>query len=118
MSTTTTAPARAVEPRTEGPPAAGLRLTRRGRLAVFLTCLAVACAGLVMVAGAALGTGEAGEPVPTEQVTVQPGDTLWGIASQAVPGADPRDVIEQIRDLNRIGASLQAGEKIQVPIAR
>lgn len=98
--------------------AGALRLTRRGRLTVFLTCLAAVCAGLVMVAGAAIGAGDAGRPVPTEVVTVQPGDTLWEIATEAAPDADPRDVIEQIRDLNRIGASLQAGEKIHVPIAR
>ncbi|HET7328715.1 MAG TPA: LysM peptidoglycan-binding domain-containing protein [Nocardioidaceae bacterium] len=95
-------------------PAGGLRLTRRGRLALFLTCLAMACAVLVAVAGAALG---AGEPVPTEVVTVQPGDTLWGIASQVAPGADPRELIDQIHELNTVGANLQVGDKLDVPVS-
>ena len=90
-----------------------VRLTRRGRLAVFLTCLAAACAALVLVAGAAIGSGEA---APTRTVTVQPGDTLWGIAAQAAPGEDPRQVIDRIRELNPVGASLQAGDKLEVPV--
>lgn len=99
-------------------PGGGLRLTRRGRLAIFLACMAAVCATLVMVAGTAIGSGEAGEPVPTRVVTVQPGDTLWGIAAQVAPGADPREVIEQIRDLNAVGATLQAGDKLDVPVSR
>jgi len=99
-------------------PTGELRLTRRGRLAVFLACLALVCVALMLASGAATGSGEPGEPVPTRVVTVQPGDTLWAIASRAAPGEDPRDTIEQIQDLNAIGSSLQSGQKIHVPVSR
>lgn len=95
--------------------AGALRLTRRGRLMVFLTCLVAACAALLVVAGTAIGSGE---PVPTQVVTVQPGDTLWGIAAEVAPGEDPRDVILQIRELNTVGVSLQVGDKLDVPVRR
>lgn len=93
-----------------------LRLTRRGRLVVFLACLVVACVASLVVAGGATGSGEAGEPMPTRQVTVHPGETLWGIAAEVTADRDPREIIEEIRQLNDIGASLQAGDKIDVPV--
>lgn len=94
-----------------------LRLTRRGRLVIFFGCLAVLCAGLVLLAGAALGAGESGPAVPTQEVTVHSGDTLWEIATQVDPEADPREVVEEIRELNDFGGALQAGDKIDVPAA-
>ena len=52
-----------------------VRLTRRGRLVVFLTSLFLVLGVAIMLAGGAVGTGSAGEPIPTEIVTVAPGDT-------------------------------------------
>ena len=49
-------------------------------------------------------------------VTVAPGDTLWSIASQAAPDRDPRDVIEEIRQLNDMpGDVLPIGVVLRVP---
>ena len=59
-----------------------VRLTRRGRLVVFLTSLFLVLGVAIMLAGGAVGTGSAGEPIPTEIVTVAPGDTLWDIADR------------------------------------
>ena len=58
-----------------------VRLTRRGRLVVFVTSLLLALAVAFVLAGGAVGTDEAGQQVPTEIVQVAPGDTLWGIAA-------------------------------------
>jgi LysM repeat protein len=50
------------------------------------------------------------------QVVVQPGQTLWSIASAAEPSADPRGVIEQIMSVNDLTSTkLPVGEEIWVP---
>jgi LysM repeat protein len=49
-------------------------------------------------------------------VTVQPGDTLWAIASSRYPGSDVRDKVWQIEQANHLaGKTLQPGETLQVP---
>jgi LysM repeat protein len=50
------------------------------------------------------------------QVVVRPGETLWSIARQAEPSADPRIVVQQIIDVNALsGPTIQAGELLWVP---
>jgi LysM repeat protein len=50
-------------------------------------------------------------------ITVQPGDTLWGIAREIAPGEDPREVIAEIERLNSsVGAVIQAGDELVVPV--
>lgn len=102
--------------RPDGGPGA-LRLTRRGRLVVFLTFLAAALGGLVFaVGGVATGSGERGAPVPVTTVQVESGDTLWSIATRAAPGEDPRDLIDEIEELNSLSGSLEVGTEIAVPV--
>jgi Tfp pilus assembly protein FimV len=96
-----------------------LRLTRRGRLVVFLAGLVAVLAVLfVVLSDVATGTAERGEPVPVKMVQVESGDTLWTIASRAAPGQDPRDLIDEIEELNALHGSLQVGSKIAVPLDR
>ena len=53
----------------------------------------------------------------TEQVTVQPGQTIWSIAAEGYPDDDTRAVVGQIVKLNSLGeAPVYAGEKIRVPV--
>jgi Tfp pilus assembly protein FimV len=106
------------EPRTRTR-AGTLRLTRRGRLVVFLAGLVAVLAVLfVVLSDAATGTAERGEPVPVRMVEVESGDTLWTIASRAAPGQDPRDLIDEIEELNSLHGSLQVGSRIAVPLDR
>ena len=50
------------------------------------------------------------------RVIVQPGESLWTIATQAEPAADPRSVVQQIIDLNALGGtSIQPGQRLWVP---
>lgn len=52
----------------------------------------------------------------TEEVTVQPGQTVWSIAAERYPDDDPRGVVGEIVKLNHLNsAPIYAGEKIQVP---
>jgi hypothetical protein len=95
-----------------------LRLTRRGR--VVLTALA-AIPVLVVVALAVLNGGQASAGdqqahVHFQTVTVQPGETLWQLAGEEAPNADPRDFVQDVIDLNALGGSdLQAGQQIAIP---
>ena len=122
MSSTTLAPATMRPPTRTARPAdrpGYLRLTRRGRLVVFLTCLLAAVSVLfVLLSDAATGSAERGRPVPVRVVQIEPGDTLWSIATRAAPGEDPRDLIDQIEELNSLDGSLRVGSEIAVPLDR
>ncbi len=114
MSTLSLAPAFATAPARAR---STVRLTRRGRLVVFLTSLFLALAVAFMLAGGAVGTDEPGQQIPTEIVKVAPGDTLWGIASDVATDGDVRAMMQQIERLNALeSAGLQAGQKLRVPV--
>lgn len=95
----------------------GVRLTRRGRLVVWMAVLAVVCAGLVLVAAPAVSTGTAHHP-RTEVVVVAPGETLWDIAREMDPEEDPRSVVAEIAELNDVpdAGALRVGQPISVPV--
>ena len=113
MSTLSLAPAFTAIPRARST----VRLTRRGRLAVFLTSLFLVLGESFVLAGGAVGTGEAGQPAPTEIVQVAPGDTRWGIASEIATDGDVRSMMSEIERLNALeSAGLAAGQKLRVPV--
>lgn len=97
-----------------------LRLTVRGRrvLAAAAAFPAAAALALAVVGGsAAIATPDAGMPVGSfETVTVAAGESLWSIAQDIAPSADPRDVVSAIERLNALeGGTLTAGQKLSVP---
>ncbi len=98
------------------PRGTSVRLTRRGRLVVFvLSMLVVLALGLVWAAGS-VATDEAGVPQPTTVVTVGTGDTLWGIASELADDGGTRAMINQIEELNALESGmLVAGQRLVVP---
>ncbi|MCU1557532.1 MAG: LysM peptidoglycan-binding protein [Microbacteriaceae bacterium] len=95
-----------------------LHLTKRGR--VVLTTLAalplvIAAFYFATNGGGATASGEVGS-VSFQHVTVQPGETLWQLAGDIAPSADPRDVVADIVHLNQLaGADIQAGQKLAIP---
>jgi LysM domain len=102
-----------------------VRLTRRGRIVVTVMLTAVSLS-LVVLAWLAIAakTAQAADggqsPGAVYQnlasVVVHPGQTLWSIASQAEPTADPRIVMQQIIDLNALhGTSVVPGQRLWVP---
>ena len=106
------------------PVTSGVRLTRRGRavvkiLVTMAILLVVALAGL---AGAA-SVQAAGSGAPARSVyrhltatVVRPGESLWTLAIQAQPDADPRIVVQQIIDVNALpNSTVWAGERLWVP---
>ena len=97
-----------------------IRLTRRGRLA--LLCVAVMCMLFGFSIGNLVSFGSSAPSYPTtpsagsQTIVVQPGQTLWGIATQAAPHADPRATVQRIIDLNHLaGTNLQVGESLALP---
>jgi len=95
-----------------------LRLTKRGRGVVT----ALAAAPLVIAAFVfALNGGGAtatlgGSEVPFHYMTVDSGESLWQLAETIAPGADPRDVIEQLMQLNRLESSeVFPGQQLAIP---
>ena len=50
------------------------------------------------------------------QVVVKPGQSLWSIALNAEPKADPRVVVQQIMEFNALGTQVVVpGESLWVP---
>ena len=88
-------------------------------LSVELAVTAVLALGMLVVllpgAWRAMATAKVEGPT-TLAVTVQPGDTLWGIAAAIDPGADPRALMAEIRELNGLVQSgLAPGQVLVVP---
>lgn len=100
-------------------PATRLRMTARGRrtlVALASVPLAAGIAVAVLSGGNAIASNEAAVSATFETVTVVPGDSLWSIASKVAPNEDPREVIDEISDLNMLdGATLQVGDELAIP---
>ena len=95
-----------------------VRLTRRGRLVVFVVGLLVAVAIAVAFASGSVATSEKGEPVPTDTIVVGTGVTLWDIASARAEGGDVRNMMSTIQQLNHLESGmLVAGQRLRVPTA-
>lgn len=102
----------------------GVRLTRRGRVVVVVFAAVIVLVvlwGAEGLAARAGGRDHRDRPVPDGRrvvpVVVRPGDTLWGIAERAEPGADTRRAVEHILELNGLpdDTLVQPGQRLSVP---
>jgi hypothetical protein len=91
-------------------------------VAILIVLAMVLLAALAWLAGTARAEVAGSGPRPGAMyrglapVIVRPGQSLWDIAAQAEPAADPRGVIQEIIDLNALrGMSVQPGERLWVP---
>ena len=97
-----------------------VRLTRRGRVAVAVVSALLIFMASVALATAAQATHSArGTAAPGRylaRVVVRPGQSLWTVAEAYDPGADTRQVIADIEQMNSMtGDQLQPGETLWVP---
>jgi LysM repeat protein len=96
-----------------------LRITRRGY--AFLTLvvampLVIAALGIALNGGGAAATDQAAS-VSFSHVTVRAGQSLWHLAAEIAPTADPRDVVSDIVHLNRLASAVvQPGQSIAIPL--
>ncbi len=77
----------------------------------------LAVLGAVAAANLALALGvHGGTPAVYTEVVVQPGDTLWSIASEHYPGDDVRVRVDDIEHLNGLHSPLiEAGQTLRLP---
>ena len=100
-----------------------LRLTRRGRFVLTVIIAAVAMIVSLLCASAADLAQASSHRAPARagyrgmtRITVQPGQTLWSIASSARPSANTQTVVQRIIDANAMGGTLlKAGQLLWVP---
>lgn len=104
-----------------------LRLTRRGRLLMFgmpaLALLATLVVGIFFLAGSLINQAQASSNdapgVLAEEIKVDSGDTLWGVATEIDSDQEIRVLISQIAELNDLDSSeLQPGQVLYVPVER
>ncbi|TMG65229.1 MAG: LysM peptidoglycan-binding domain-containing protein [Chloroflexi bacterium] len=88
------------------PRAGGLRARR-----------AVVVAGAVVAISLGLAVAAHGGTAPAfTTVVVQPGDTLWGIASEHYPADDVRARVQDIEQANGLrGPTIEVGQSLRLP---
>ncbi|HEX6548131.1 MAG TPA: LysM peptidoglycan-binding domain-containing protein [Candidatus Dormibacteraeota bacterium] len=80
-------------------------------------------AGLVVVVVAFLllalaRVAHGSQPAAYDTITVKPGDTVWSIATQRYPDADPRERVEVILEANHLARPVvYPGQQLRVPAA-
>ncbi len=90
------------------------RLQSPGRLARAAVIFAVGIGfSISSISGSV--AGDSG-PVDLDYITVQQGESLWELASQHAPKADPRDWIAEVVMLNALNSiDLTPGQQIALP---
>ena len=99
-------------------PAPRLRITPRGRF--VLGSLAVIPAVVIaLFLGVGAPGAQAGNEVGSDAfttVSVAPGQSLWQLAEQVAPQADPREVVADILTLNNLDSGdVQPGQELAIP---
>jgi hypothetical protein len=92
--------------------APAIRLTPRGRMV-----MAAAAAITLIGAMSAIGNVQAGasDSRNPQVVVVQPGESLWTIAQDVAPQADPRATVVELKRLNGLTSSVvQVGQALVV----
>jgi LysM repeat protein len=100
------------------PLAPRLRITARGRavlLALVATPLVIAALIFGLNTGGAVATQQPATDTFT-YVTVESGQSLWDIAADVAPAADPREFVADVVSLNQLeSAELQPGQQLAIP---
>ena len=113
------ADARTYGPRTDGPVTDGPRVQpaevyRRRRLLVLAVVFSMVV-GLWSYGNSSQSTSTTDtRSLDAVVVVVQPGDTLWSIATWLDPGADPRRLVDELSDLTG-STTLQPGQRLVIP---
>lgn len=96
-----------------------LRLTKRGRAVLTtLAALPLIVAALVFGLNGGMATATSTTSATAFQyVTVEAGQSLWQLALQVAPSADPREVISDVVHLNQLSSpDVQVGQRLAIPL--
>jgi hypothetical protein len=100
------------------PAAPRLRLTARGRFVFGMLAVIPAVAVSLLLGPNVLGAQaslESGADTFT-YVSVAPGQSLWQLAEDVAPQADPREVVADIVSLNNLSSGdVQPGQRLAIP---
>lgn len=99
-------------------PVVKLRLTVRGQAVLVALVTIVLVVAVSFFTFGATGANASLDSAPNDftYVSVQPGQTLWQLATDLDPQSDPRDVIAEIVLLNALPSSdVEAGQRIAIP---
>lgn len=118
--TFTTAPSTTFAPTRRRPVPTAATYRRRRLVAAAVAVLVLVALVNVLVSLLGVDARPAGveraRPVVERSVVVQPGDTIWSIASHlAADGGDVRPVVDAIVEANG-GSELQVGERLVVVV--
>jgi hypothetical protein len=101
--------------RREYTPHARLRLTRRGRLALLISAIALLFTAFSVGQVMSNAAGPGPSAPSTHTVVVAPGDTAWSIARQAMPHLDGRDAVDRLLAMNHSDGNIRVGQTLTVP---
>ena len=94
---------------------------RRQRLIEGRRRLAALVAALAVITGVILGGGSGGtavgsKPEAPRAVVLQPGETLWSLATEYAPdGTDPRAYVHALEQINGLEGTARAGAQLNLP---
>ena len=104
--------------RTQTPRQAPVHVTRRGRAALILAVALLLFGAFSLGRAASQASTTSATGPALQQLTVQPGDTLWEVARELSPEAGPRVVVEVLQSVNGLsGAHLRVGQQLVLPAA-
>jgi nucleoid-associated protein YgaU len=93
-----------------------IRLTRRGRLVLLAVAILLMLFGFSIGKSVSFASTVPAPSTGSQTVIVQPGDTLWAIATQVAPKTDPRVTVQRIIALNGLrNADVLAGQQLALP---
>ncbi len=97
--------------------AAGRCAPRTARMSwVAMVAVGAAMFGAVVGIGLLSSAGAGGVPEQTSVVRVQPGESLWDVASRVAPEAVVGEVVARIQELNSLSEPLRPGQALTVPV--
>jgi hypothetical protein len=91
-------------------------LLRRRLIAALVLASVLWLAGWVLgsLGGSPLAASEPARPVTGHTYVVQPGDTLWSVATRLGRGGDIRRTVQELADANG-GSAIVVGQQLVVP---